>query len=341
MQKAKKSTAPTITDVANRAGVSISTVSRVINRNVPASDEVITRVQAAMKELKYAPRAAARNLATRKTNTLGLLVADILGDFFGPLLTGIEDVAHDHGYDLLISTAGRRGPQDELPGSLGNHNTDGLLVFAGALTDAGITHAHAFDLPMVLIHQSSPADLGIPCVTIENKAASCAIVEHLITVHGRRRIVLLQGLQHNEDSYWREMGYREALEKQGLPFDPALVIPGDFERSVAQPSVTKLLGSGIAFDAIFTGDDEAAVGALQALHAAGKRVPEEIAVVGFDDQRLATVLNPPLTTVHAPTEEVGRAAAHQLLQLIRTGRAEPLTLLPTEIVIRHSCGCNA
>lgn len=336
----QKPAAPTIDDVARRAGVSISTVSRVINRNVPVSDDVVTRVEAAMKELRYIPRAAARNLATRKTNTLGLLVSDILGDFFAPLLTGIEDAATQNGYDLLISTAGRRGPHAEMPGSLGNHNTDGLLVFAGALTDAGISHAHSSGLPMVLIHQSAPAGLAIPCVTIENKAASCAIVEHQLKVHNRRRIVLLRGLQHNEDSHWREMGYREALEKHGLRFDPELVAPGDFERTVAQASVAQLLASGVAFDGIFTGDDEAAVGALQALHAAGKRVPEEVAVVGFDDQRLAAVLNPPLTTVHAPTEEVGRVAAQQLLRLIRTGQADPLTLLPTELVIRRSCGCE-
>jgi len=103
-----KNSYPTIDDVAKRAGVSISTVSRVINRNIPVSDEVAARVEAVMKELRYVPRAAARNLATRKTNTLGLLISDILGDFFAPLLAGIESVTDDNGYDLLISTAGRR-----------------------------------------------------------------------------------------------------------------------------------------------------------------------------------------------------------------------------------------
>src|SRR5215510_3986595 len=152
----KKISYPTIDDVAKRAGVSISTVSRVINRNVPVSDEVVIQVEAAMKELRYVPRAAARNLATRKTNTLGLLLADILGDFFGPLLAGIESVADHYGYDLLISTAGRRGPQTELPRSFGSHNTDGLLIFAGSLTQEGIVQAHTAELPMVLIHQSPP-----------------------------------------------------------------------------------------------------------------------------------------------------------------------------------------
>jgi DNA-binding LacI/PurR family transcriptional regulator len=336
----KKSYYPTIEDVAKRAGVSISTVSRVINRNVPVSDEAVAHVEAAMKELRYVPRAAARNLATRKTNTLGLLVAEILGDFFGPLLTGIESVADQNGYDLLISTAGRRGPHAELPSSLGNHNTDGLLIFAGSLTSDGIAHAHSLDLPMVLIHQSPAANLAIPCVTIENKAASREIVAHLIERHSRRHIVLLSGPSNNEDAYWREMGYREALKMYNLPFDPALIVPGDFSRLVAQASVAQLLADGLTFDAIFTGDDEAAVGALLALQNAGKRVPEEIAVVGFDDQRLAAVLTPPLTTVHAPTEQIGAEAAQQLIKLIQTGQADILTLLPTELVIRRSCGCE-
>ncbi|MGH2542542.1 MAG: LacI family DNA-binding transcriptional regulator, partial [Ardenticatenaceae bacterium] len=130
------------------------------------------------------------------------------------------------------------------------------------------------------------------------------------------------------------------LDKHGLPFDPALVMPGDFDRAVAQRSVTQLLARGVTFDAIFTGDDEAAVGALQALQEGGRRVPEEISLVGFDDQRLAVVLNPPLTTVHAPTDAVGRVAAQQLINLVRTGQAEALTLLPTELVIRRSCGCK-
>lgn len=331
---------PTIDDVARLAGVSISTVSRVINDTVPVSDDTMARVEAAMKALQYVPYSAARNLAARKTNTVGLLVSAILGDFFGPLLTGIEEVAHEEGYDLLISMAGRRGPQDEMPNSLGRHNTDGLLVFAGALQEAGLAQAYSSGLPLVLIHQSPPPELPIPCVTIENKSASREIVEHMITVHGRRRIALLRGLTGNEDASWREMGYREALEKHDLPFDPTLVAPGDFSHEVAQASVARLLQDGMDFDAIFTSDDEAAVGALRALREAGRQVPEEVAVVGFDDQRLAAVLNPPLTTVYAPTEQVGRVAAQRLFSLLGTGEAELLTLLPTELVIRRSCGCS-
>jgi LacI family transcriptional regulator len=329
----------TIDDVARLAGVSISTVSRVINRSVPVSDEAVSRVEAAMHQLNYRPRAAARNLATRKTNTLGLLISGIEGDFFAPLLSGIESVTSEAGYDLLISTSGRLGPRDEFPASLGAHNTDGLLVFANSLGPAALALCYEMEFPVVLIHQSPPKGLAIPCVTVENRAASCSLVEHLIQVHGRTRIALLRGPEGHEDSYWRETGYRKALEAQNIPFDPRLVAVGGFDRKVARASIHRMLAAGLEMDAIFAGDDEAAIGVLTALEEAGKHVPGEIAVVGFDDQRSSAYLTPPLTTVRAPTEEVGREATRQLLRLVQQGQAESLTLLPTELVIRHSCGC--
>lgn len=330
---------PTIDDVAEKAGVSISTVSRVINRTVPVSEEIAIRVQQVMQELNYVPRVAARNLATNKTNTIGLLLTDIGGDFFAPLLSGIESVAGEAGYDLLISTAGRRGPHTTLPPSLGKHNSDGLLVFTQALTDSALSQATHNGLPLVLIHQRPPADVPIPCVTIENKAASAALVSHLITTHQRQNILFLRGTPQHEDAYWREMGYRQALAQHGLPLNPLLIAAGDFNREVAYYSVLELLASGVYFDAVFAGDDEAAVGVFQALHTAGVKIPQEVAVVGFDNQRFAELLTPSLTTIHAPTEQVGAEAAQQLLHLIHGRPTTPLTLLPTQLIIRHSCGC--
>jgi LacI family transcriptional regulator len=331
--------AVTIHDVARKAGVSISTVSRVINRNVPVSDKVRERVLTTMRELSYQPRTAARNLATRKTNALGLLLTDIQGDFFAPLLSGIEAVTAEAGFDLLISTS-RRASRDEIPQSVGVHNTDGLLVFAGSLSEAGLRYCCSLGFPIVLIHQSPPASLDIPCVTVENKAASRRLVEHLILTHGRRRIAFLRGPEAHEDSYWREMGYRQALEEHGLLPGRELIAQGGFDRWVARASVRDLLAAEIQIDAIYAGDDEAAVGVLEALHEVGIHVPEGVSVVGFDDQRMSAYLTPALTTIRAPTEEVGRQAARQLVSLVRTGVAARLSLLPTEIVIRRSCGCG-
>jgi LacI family transcriptional regulator len=325
----------TIRDVARQADVSVATVSRYINQTAPVSPEVAARVQAAMAELKFVPHASAQRLATHKTNAVGLLVEN-LHDFFSPMFTGVESVTNAAGFDLLISSSHHK----EFPFTLGPHNTDGLLVFWDSLSQASLQQAHAMGFPIVLIHQSPPEGLAIPCVTVENKAASKRLVDHLIEAHGRRRIVFLRGPIDNEDSYWREIGYRQALEDHGLPLDPRLVSKGDYDRTVAEASTRELLRAGAEFDAVFAADDETALGVLAALRAAGKHVPEEVSLVGFDDQRMSAYLTPPLTTVRAPTEEVGRQAAHQLVSLIRTGQADLLTLLPTEMVLRHSCGCH-
>ncbi len=334
-----KTNAPTIDDVARQAGVSISTVSRVLNHTVPVSDEIVAKVQAAMRDLRYTPRAAARNLATARTNTLGLVLAELVGDFFGPLLRGIESVAVEQGYDLLISTAGRRGPQDQLPNSFNKHNADGLLIFAGCLTDEGVRDTHARGVPMTLLHQTPPDHLPIPCVTIENKAAARALVEHLIVQHRRRRIVLLTGAPGNEDGRWREMGYREALTQHKIPIREKLIAPGHFDRHIAQAAIEQMLRARVSFDAVFAGDDEAAVGVYAALRAANLKIPDDVAVVGFDDQGLAQVLQPALTTVHVPIEQVGSAATRCLIQLLQDAQPELLTLLPTTMIVRASCGC--
>ena len=338
------STAParaTITDVARRAGVSIATVSRVINQTAPVAKETAARVRAAIAELSYMPRAAARSLASRRTNMLGLLLPEISGYFFPPLLRGIEAGARENGFDLLIcSTQDRSDSAGGLRRPLGEHNTDGLLIFTNSLEKVELMRFHSIGFPMVLLHQSPPDTLDIPCVTFENKDGSRKLVEHLIGVHGYRRIAFLRGPEGNEDSYWREMGYREALAAHGIRFDPALVARGGFDDVEAQAPVERWLQEGLEVEAIFAGDDEAALGVITALRRAGKRVPEDVAVVGFDDGPISPhLMDLPLTTVRAPIERAGLEAAQQLVALIRTGHADPLVLLPTELVVRRSCGC--
>jgi LacI family transcriptional regulator len=336
----RRSSSVTIRDVAKQAGVSIATVSRYINQTATVSPEVASRLDEVLETLKYVPHTAARNLATQKTNAIGLLLTyNIYGDFFAPMLRGIEEVIADAGFNLLISSNLSRDGNTHSP-ALGPNNTDGILGYADSLTESVLAHFYHTKFPVVLIYRASPPHLPIPCVTVENKAASKEIVDHLIEVHHRRRIIFLRGPEHQEDSYWREMGYRTSLEAHNIPYDPELVWPGEFEREVAQTTMIELILAGVEFDAVFAGDDDAAIGVLAALKEMGKRVPEDVSVVGFDDQRSSPYLTPSLTTVRAPTEEVGRVAAQQMIKLIRGGQADPLTLLPTEMVIRNSCGCQ-
>jgi LacI family transcriptional regulator len=331
----------TIGDVAQKAGVSIATVSRVLNQTVKVSDDTATRVQQAIDELGYVPQAAARNLARRKTNTIGLLLPDIASDFFFPILRGSEIAARQAGFDLLIAIQ----PLEALRGKndanlLGSHNTDGLLVFAGDLDEETLAHLPGPDFPMVLLYHSAPQGSNITSIVVENRNGARRLVEHLIEVHHRRRIAFLRGPEGNEDSQWRELGYRLALSMHHIEFDERLVATGAFEEARGHAAVEGLLRQGIQFDAIFAGDDDTAIGCLSALNQAGLRVPHDVALVGFDDMTPARYLNPPLTTVRAPTEQVGREAVLQLVHRIRCGQAEPMVLLPTELVIRQSCGCK-
>jgi LacI family transcriptional regulator len=338
----RKSSSVTIREVAKQAGVSIATVSRHINQTATVSPKVASRLDEVMETLKYVPHSTARNLATKKTNAIGLLLIpyNFYGDFFAPLLHGIEEVVAEAGFNLLISS-NLACQNSSIPSALGPHNTDGLLGFAESLPDAGLSNFYNMKFPMVLLHRTAPPNLSIPCVTVENKSASKMIVDHLIDVHHRRRIIFLRGPEKQEDSQWREAGYRASLEAHHIPYNPELVWSGEFERGFARNTMREIFLAGVEFDAIFAGNDDAAIGVLSALRETGKEIPKEVSVVGFDDQRTASYLIPTLTTIHAPTQEVGRVAARQLINIIRGGQADPLTLLPTEMVIRNSCGCQS
>jgi DNA-binding LacI/PurR family transcriptional regulator len=331
-----KNRPPTIADVARHADVSIATVSRVLNGTTPVQPEKADRVRLAMDELRFVPRHAARVLASQRTNTIGLVMSEISGAFFPPMLKGIEAAAHDSGYDLLIHSTKKEGPSRR---PLGEHNTDGLLIFTDSLDHRELHRLHNRDFPIVLLHQTPPDALNIPVIAIENKDGASILVNHLIENHGRRRIVFLRGPEGHEDSVWRERGYREALRAHKIRFDSDLIASGGFDEDEAFLAIQQLISDEIQFDAVFAGDDDSAIGVMRALKLAGRLVPQEVAVVGFDDVPFARYLSPALTTVRAPIEEVGREAVRQLVFLMNGEEAQALTLMRTELVIRESCGC--
>ncbi len=329
----------TISDVARLAGVSIATVSRVVNGTAPVAEDTVQRVREAIATLGYTPHAAARKLAGRETGTLGVLLPEVAAEFFFPLVRGIAEEVRNAGYDLLIHVASS-GQESSLSTPLGEHNTDGLLIFTGRLSDEEITRLYDAGFPMVLLYRSPPDDLPIPYVMFENKKGARALIAHVISVHHCRRIAFLRGPEGNEDSEWRERGYREALENHGIPFDEDLVGMGGFDADIARETVEHWLQQGLDFDAIFAGDDEAAMGVMAALRHAGKKVPDEVAVLGFDDINSAKLMAPPLTTVRAPIQAAAAGAAQALLAQLK-GEEPPRQLrYPTQVIIRQSCGCD-
>ncbi|HSA99649.1 MAG TPA: LacI family DNA-binding transcriptional regulator [Anaerolineales bacterium] len=337
----RRSSSVTIRDVARQAGVSVATVSRYINRNAPVSVEVADRLHQVMSDLRYVPHAAARHLATRKTRVIGILLKNLHNDFFVPLLNGIEAVVRSKEYNLIVATY-HENSHNGMPLPIGPHNTDGLLIFSDGLTDEDLANLNASGFPMVLLYRTCPPSLHIPSITVENVEVTHRLMEHLIQVHGKRRIVYMRGPIHQEDSIRREAGYRSALEANGIPFDEDLIVDGEFERDTAYQALNEFLCNGrqVAFDAVFTGDDDAAVGVLKALDKHGYKIPEDVAVVGFDDLAVAQFLNPALTTVRAPTELVGRIAAERLFALLENPSLNEAVVLPTEIIFRRSCGCH-
>ena len=320
----------------------MATVSRYINKNAPVSTEVAERLHEVMSQMRFVPHAAARNLASRKTRVIGLLLNNLHNDFFVPLLNGVEGVVRERGYNLIVATY-HANSRDHMQPPIGPHNTDGLLVFSDGLMDDDLASLNSKGFPMVLVHRTPPRDLPIPSVTVENIEITRLLIDHLIKVHGKKRIIFLRGPIHQEDSSRREAGYRSALQENGIPVDENLILNGDFERDVAYSAMNEFLGreKRVAFDAVFTGDDDAAIGVLKSLHEHGVRIPEDVAVIGFDDLGFAPFLNPPLTTVRAPTERVGKIATERLFGLLENHPSEEVIILPTEIIYRRSCGCES
>jgi DNA-binding LacI/PurR family transcriptional regulator len=337
----RRSSAVTIRDVAREAEVSVATVSRYINQNAPVSKEVSERLEQVMGKLRYVPHAAARHLASRKTRVIGLLLNNLHNDFFVPLLNGVEAVVRKKGYNLIVATYHANSRDTSQP-PIGPHNTDGLLVFSDGLVDEDLASLHESGFPMVLVHRTPPPLVSIPSVTVENIAVTQKLIEHLIQAHGRKRILFLRGPIDQEDSMRRETGYRAALQANGIEIDENLIIAGEFERDIAYQAMNQVLGNGrhIAFDAVFTGDDDAAIGVLKSLHEHSLRVPEDVSVIGFDDLGFASFLNPPLTTVRAPTERVGQIATQRLFDILENQESDDALVLPTEIIYRRSCGCQ-
>lgn len=326
----------TITDVANLAGVSISTVSRVVNKTAPVADETVRRVQQAIESLGFQPHPVARSLAGGKTHTLGILVPELTNPFFSLLMHGVEQGMKGTGFDLLVHlTRSARSQNGRTVYPLGEHNTDGLLIFTSNMANAEMKRLHEQGFPLVSLFRTAANGDQLPAVTVDNLSGARAAVDHLIEGCNRQRIALIRGLPNNTDSEERELGYRQSLEAHNIPFDPALVARGDFTAEHCEPLIRQWLAEGVSFDAIFADNDILAHRLMTALHKAGIKIPQDVSLVGFDDLPLAQQISPALTTVHSPIVEAGRRGVALLIETIREGMADSV-ILPTKLIVRSS-----
>lgn len=329
--------APTLEMVAARAGVSRATVSRVVNGSPRVSPEVASAVQSAIEALDYVPNRAARSLVSRRTQAVALLMpestAKVFADpYFASVVQGVALclAGTEYTMTLLVESEVQSAKTRRF---LLSGNVDGALVVSHHVGDhsyLGLTGR----LPVVMGGRPLAAVRGVRhVVDVDNVAASGTAVEHLVQ-RGRRRLATIAGPQDMPPGLDRLDGWRRAVARHGLAGD--LVELGDFTPASGAAAMTRLLERDGRLDGVFAANDQMAIGAYSALAAAGRRVPEDVAVVGFDDDRFAATAHPPLTTVHQPLVEMGTTMAQVLLRLLAGEDVGERTVLETELVVRRS-----
>jgi LacI family transcriptional regulator len=330
----------TIADVAARAGVSKTTVSRVLNGKGELDAATAARVRRVIDELGYVPSARAVGLARGRTQIVGMLVPSLVWPWMGDVLQGAVDVVESEGYGLLLFTC-NRGDESmrQFETQVSAQSFDGLLVIEPEGTIDYIAQLHDRGLPVVLIDDRGHQPL-FPSVATTNRIGGAAAAAHLIGL-GRRTPIMITGLDAFGCTQERLAGFIDEYARAGFPLAPRRVIEGDFTFECGQRAVRHLLDDGIAFDAVFAHNDLSATGAMQAIRDAGLRIPDDVAVVGFDDIPLAAHTDPPLTTIRQPMRQMGETAARLLLSQLDGASlpAVPQTI-PTTLIIRGSSAPN-
>jgi DNA-binding LacI/PurR family transcriptional regulator len=331
-------------EIAEKAGVSVSTVSRVLNDQPGISEETRERVLAAARELNYAPQMAARSLATERTHYVALLGIkyDVPQPFteshFGPQIArGVEEELSRHGYHLVLTSLDPAQLQDALSLKIiRERRVDGVLLDGPAIPSRFIVQLKTANIPLVLIDNELKG-LAVDRVLCDNEQGAYEATRHL-SEHGHTKIVALSGPDEWPSNHERCQGYRRAMTEAGLT--PQIIHQPATTVETGEQAMAYALAAYPDVTAVFAINDPMAIGAIRAIKDAGRRVPEDIAVVGFDDGSWAELNDPPLTTVHVFKYAMGSQAAHRLIQILEGDVTVPMRItVGTELVIRKSCGC--
>jgi DNA-binding LacI/PurR family transcriptional regulator len=329
---------PTVRDVAELAQVSTATVSRVLAGTDPVREDLRERVFRASNELGYTPNRVARNLRVRSTRMIGVVVPDIENPFFTSAICGIEEVLQSANYGLLLGNYSEDPKREnELLGTLRAEGAAGIIFTPSNAPGADYRDLIQAHIPTVAISRS-PARLNVDSVTVANRAGARAATEHLIQLR-HRRIAFINGPLVISTARERQAGYEEAFAAADLQIRQDLIVYGDFRQKSGYQAMQVLLNLPSPPTAVFTASNLLTLGALQAIHEGGWKIPQQIAVVGFDDLAWATSLQPPLTAVAQPARDVGVTAARLLLdRLAEPERPTRRIVLETRLVVRASCG---
>ncbi len=322
-----------IDKVALEAGVSPSTVSRILNGTAKVSHDKRAAVENSIRKLGYIPNPNARGLAGGRTLSIGIVTQALDSPFYGAALRGIEDTLELKSYQCLF-TSGHWDAELETRciESLCSRRVDGIIVLTGRVSNETLKQ-YAKKLPVVVTGRQLLAD-NIASLKFNDYQAALLAVNHLIDL-GHQRIAFIAGHAQHPDSAERLQAYLDALQVANLPHDPALIHQGDYSENSGQAAVEAFSNKGVKFTALFASNDQMAFGASIALHRQGLRVPHDVSLVGFDDLPASSYVVPPLTTVHQPAYELGQLAAQSMLQLL-TSQAITGQMPPPRLVMRES-----
>jgi LacI family transcriptional regulator, galactose operon repressor len=320
--------AVTVADVASRAGVSTASVSRALSGAGGVSDAVRERVIAVAEALGYRPNTVARSLRTTRTQTIGLILPDVVNPFFGELAWAIEEAAHQYGYSVILCNANEEADrQDAYLELMLARRVDGLLLTPVLGESSALQAAARQGVPMVLVDRAVPK-MTAPVVRADGRRAISQLVDHLVDL-GHERIAVITGPRGTLTGRERLAAFRTAMRARSLDLPRELVRFGNFQADSGRRAATQLLDLGEPPTAVF--------GALQEMRRRGLRIGSDVAVSGFDDPPWFQLLDPPLTTVSQPVGRIGALALEMLMEAIGGGRPES-HLLDCELVVRASCG---
>jgi DNA-binding LacI/PurR family transcriptional regulator len=328
-----------MSDVAKKAGVSVATVSRVLNNSSSVNDATRSKILKAIKELNYQPNRVAKRLRSKSvsSNLIGVLIPDIQNPFYVDVLRGIEDVASSNNYAIIMCNFGQDQEKERMYLEiLQSESIDGLIAAPASENDPQLKKMLSNGLPIVCVDRGLK-DANVDVVLVNNFDGAYKAVDYLIKL-GYKRIAYISGLPSIPSSRLRERGYKEALEDNKIAIDPQLIKYGDSKHESGVILCEELLNQAVKPDAIFTGNNLITLGALETIHRHGLKIPDEVAIVGFDDMYWSNSLNPPLTAVRQPAYEIGKRAGELLIQRINEPSRECIQMiLNAELKVRNSC----
>ncbi len=326
-------------DIAKLAGVSVVTVSRVVNNSSNVGDETRKKVQQAIKELKYKPNRVAKRLRSTVSsgNLLGVLIPDIKNPFYVDVLNGIEEIAYKNNYALIMCNFNQdEEKQSKYIDILLSEAVDGMIVAPVKTDDQKIINVIQSGLPIVCVDRGLK-DVDVDVVLVDNKRGAFLAVEHIIK-SGYKRIAYISGKRDIPSSLQREEGYLEALKKYDIAVDSSLIKYGDSSHASGVTLSGDLLDLPNPPDAIFTGNNLITLGALETINKREIKIPQEVAIVGFDDMYWSNSFNPPLTAVRQPAHEIGKRAIELLIQRIEDPHKSTVQMiLNADLILRKSC----